>query len=231
MLKRNPEKLHRIKNNSNDWDDIPDDRLNPHQRLAKKTRGIATAANAVTLSGTIIVLDGLMSITSGQKLRGFIEIIVGRSADIADGMIADATDTKSKLGRDFDAGVDGVQLVAAAVVLAHNDIVPAVAAGVMVAQKGADTLGTIAGKINHNEINPTGEAKAGMALLWGGISSFVLAATVERHIPGWTETVLEGIGWAGTMGGAAVKAPATIEYLQVGFGMTEQASSPTDPPA
>ena len=214
---RKPEKLHHLNERQNDWDGLADHELNFWQRVAKKTRGIITAANAVTMAGTVMVMNGLMDISQGNKGLGVAKIGAGRLADVADGEIAHRTGTKGNVGRVLDPTVDMVQLGVALPVLVSSDVMPIAAAAIVGIPKLATALGSATAFVRGQEINVPEEAKLGTAALWAGIGAFCLKAVLERHIPGSAETALEAFGWAGTVGGTAYQLPATKQYVQSGL--------------
>lgn len=98
MSQGKEEKLHRLQSNHNDWDNIKDEDLSRLQRIAKKSHGVITAANAITIAGTVAVINGLSDFADGRKVEGTAKVLVGRLGDIADGAVADKTKTKVDLG-------------------------------------------------------------------------------------------------------------------------------------
>lgn len=225
MTENVSESLHRLQEGRNDWDDIPTAELNFWQKVAKKTVGIVTIGNAITVSGTVLVVNGLYNFVSGNKALGVAEVVAGRGLDVVDGVSADITKTKGKIGRDLDAGVDGVQLLAALPILENVGAIPTTVALAVAISKIVDAAGTFAAKARHREINPTKEGKLGAGALWAGIGAFMLHATLDKHLPGMADNTLEAIGWTGTIGGTVYKIPATIEYVSIGFGRQEEFSS------
>lgn len=230
MSRRSPEKLHRIAENKNDWDGVPDAELNPWQWVAKKTKGILTIGNTITLNGAILFTNGLFDILNGNKLEGSLKLVGGRGCDLADGIAADKTGTKGKIGRDFDPTVDGAELLVGAPVLVYTDMLPTIPAVVMIGSKLIDTVAAAAAKSKGREMNPTEEGKMGAFAIWGGMGSFMVKAVLDHHLPGYVDTILDVAGVAGTVGGTLYKTPATIEYCQVGFGPEPLTHHPsTDP--
>src|SRR5260370_1427998 len=101
-----------------DWEKQPPDSWNVWQRLAARTQGVITPANFVSLAGVAMVITGLVLITVNSVLLGTLLVIIGRMADILDGIVAEMTHTKSPLGELIDATIDKMILLAAIVVLA-----------------------------------------------------------------------------------------------------------------
>ncbi len=217
IFRRSEEQLHRIQDNKNDWDDVPDQDLSTEQRIAKRTKGIATVANAISLFGTYLVVKGVHDVTQGHKLKGFFEIVGGRLCDLADGNYAAKHEVKGRFGRDLDPTLDGVQIVLSSLILAKADVLPPATAALMVGQKMVETAAAVSGKMNNVVINPEGEGKVGTFAQWTGITAFVLESALGDRVPETVGARLEAIGWLGTIGGSAYKAPATAAYVQQGF--------------
>jgi hypothetical protein len=55
-----------------DWERVPETYHNSWQRIAKRTRGIITPGNIVSLAGGVLVGAGLKDIQTGRKTRGVI---------------------------------------------------------------------------------------------------------------------------------------------------------------
>src|SRR3990167_413262 len=106
MSEKVPKNLHRLENNQNDWDRLKPEEMNFWQRVAKKTRGIITAANGITLLSTVLVMNGISDFVNGRKAEGITKVAAGRIGDLVDGAVADKTGTKGKVGRGLDPTVD-----------------------------------------------------------------------------------------------------------------------------
>lgn len=91
-----------------EWETVPLSEQNIHQRIARKTFGIVTVANVVTLAGAETTRRGINIFVQGDYMKGVILIAIGRGADLVDGAIAKKTGTLSKMGAGVDAGSDKV---------------------------------------------------------------------------------------------------------------------------
>ncbi len=224
---RKPENLHHLTEGKNDWDDLSDHELNFWQKVAKKTRGIITAGNAVTIAGTILVMNGFADIASGNKGVGLAKVVSGRTFDIADGEVADMTKTKGNAGRVLDPSVDFVQLMVGLPVLVNSDMLPVTAAAVVAVPKVATAVSSTVGFLRGQNTQVPEEAKLGTFGLWAGIAAFGIRAVFDKQMPGALDNTLEIIGWAGTVGGTAYQLPATKQYLEAGFGPSNPPQPPT----
>jgi len=218
MLRRSEEKMHKIVDGKNDWDLVPNDKLSVLQRLAKRTKGIVTVGNTITVFGFGLAVNGLVDFMNGQRALGTAKVIGGRVCDILDGKAAHKTKTKGSLGRDLDAGLDGAFLLGAVAALEVTGVLPIIPAVAVAGPKVADSFGAFAAKFRGRDINATGESKIGAFGINFGIGSLMLASTVEKHVPGFAEYALQTIGYVGALGGSMLKLSGTKEFLQIGFG-------------
>ncbi len=218
MPRRNPEKLHHLKDGKNDWDGLADHEMNFLQKVAKKTRGIVTAANAITITGTILAMNGLMDIATGDKALGVAKIGAGRLCDVADGEIAELTDTKGNVGRVLDPTVDMVQLGVGLPVLVSSELMPLAAAAIVGAPKAATAVSSVVGFFRGKKPYVPEEAKLGTTAIWTGMGAFAVRAVFDKYLPGAVDVGLETAGWVGTVGGTIYQREATIGYMKSGFG-------------
>ncbi len=91
-----------------EWASVPAARRNYWQRRAAATGGIVTLGNIVILVGLLVSLTGAIALWRQQCLLVAILLILGRSADLLDGWIAEATATKSPLGEAVDTTIDKI---------------------------------------------------------------------------------------------------------------------------
>jgi phosphatidylglycerophosphate synthase len=117
-------KLHRA--SGNDWDDIAPEERNIWQRTASSTNGLVSPSNVITIVGGVLVTAGLVLLARHEIVWLAVTLImIGRAADLADGLVADKTGTKSTVGEAMDATVDKLELVAAVVVIWLASLIPA----------------------------------------------------------------------------------------------------------
>jgi phosphatidylglycerophosphate synthase len=115
--------LHRSDGKS-DWEKLAPAKRNAWQQVAASTNGVVTAANALTVIGLMLVLTGLVLIGAKEYWAGVIIVAAGRLCDVLDGIVAEATGTKSRLGESLDASFDKLALLAVFVVLPIVGIMP-----------------------------------------------------------------------------------------------------------
>ena len=164
-----------------DWDGIPSNNHNGWQRLAARTYGIATPGNAATFIGFTLVLGGCWQLVGGKLWLGLILIFIGRSFDLVDGWLAEATGTKSPLGRGLDALIDKLGSLAALIALLATQLVPTwLLIGIFVLQFVTSLL-SIAFQLEGKPRQPTREGKVGTAIYWVCIFGYVLLAAADVH--------------------------------------------------
>lgn len=162
-----------------DWQKIPASKHNVFQKIAVSTAGYLTPANLITIIGFGIVLYGLAAILDGQYWTGLLLLAFGRLLDVADGIVADKTGTKSPLGEIFDAAADKFEtLFTIAVIIAAGItnlwvvvalIIPQAIIPMLIFYKKRKGIG----------IHPTRAGKLSMALTWAGIVGLLLVKALS----------------------------------------------------
>lgn len=166
--------LHRT-SGTPDWANVKVADRNVFQNMAAATRGIMSPANVITVIGLGIVVYGLVAIMQQQFWTGLVFLAIGRLLDIVDGLVAEATHTKSPLGELFDAVADkiGTLLTIAVLFIAGVAywwvimalIVPQIAITLLILYKKSKGIG----------VHPTRQGKLSMAAAWMGIVGLLLA--------------------------------------------------------
>jgi phosphatidylglycerophosphate synthase len=149
-----------------EWNNLPEEDWNIHQRIAEKTGGWATAANLISLVGAAATAKGMYDFIKGKHGQGLAEIGVGRTLDLADGMAAKRFGTRSKTGAAVDAGADKLLVAGASVALSKAGVIPkryAIATGAQQVRIAAENA-TI--QKAGGEPNPSKDGKHSMAAIW-----------------------------------------------------------------
>lgn len=171
--------LHRT-DNVPQWEKLDPSERNGWQRVAAATKGVVTPANAVTAAGYAVFEWGLRDVRRGNVGAGVAKVVAGRLFDIADGMVAEKTGTKSPLGEAFDATVDKIEAARGLYTFARRGIVPRYVAVSFAAQNAVNTLATFYAKSRDAEIHPSAAGKITTALQWGTVASYGLEATLPE---------------------------------------------------
>lgn len=149
-----------------DWLKIPVSRRNRWQRLAKRTNGIVTPANGVTFVGLGVALAGIIELLARHFWWAIILLAVGRLLDIADGVVADRTGTKSALGEILDATVDKVVTVLTVAALFVAQAAPWWLLGVFILPHIIISIIVIIGRATDLKLHPSRLGKTTMLLAW-----------------------------------------------------------------
>jgi len=96
-----------------DWTLANPERANFWQRLARRTNGLVTLPNLLSVTGLALVLWGVWQIAfDDQWVSGVSFVALGRFLDILDGHVAELTKTKSQLGGTIDVVCDKAAMAA-----------------------------------------------------------------------------------------------------------------------
>ncbi len=215
VFERDAKKLHRVAaGKRNDWQNIPSNKLNAWQRMAARTSGYVTIGNATTLAGFALVCTGLFSFERGDILIGGLQIIVGRFLDYIDGIVADMTQTKSRLGATLDETLDMVALALTLIILVRSETLPVIVAIAIAIPKSCNVLAWVIGKLRRLQGSTTAQSKVATFIIWSGIGIFLLQAS-------WDTPLSIGLtygAWITTLFGALLTAPSSVFYLRTAFG-------------
>jgi phosphatidylglycerophosphate synthase len=177
-------KLHRTSGKP-DWENLTITAMNDWQRLAQRTGGVITPANAITVIGLVLVIIGLLLVAQKHYTAGLVIVIVGRLCDVLDGTIAERTHTKSPLGEALDAGFDKLASLAALWTLATTHIVPWGVAIVILVPNVLNAALTVLAKRRGTDLHPSKYGKLFMAYSWASLFGFVLVVALGHtlHTP------------------------------------------------
>lgn len=172
-------KLHRAGKRA-DWDKLKKRQRNFWQRLAVSTHGILTPGNIISLTGFALVIYGLVMVYRGTIPAGLLAITVGRIFDIADGVLADKTGTKSPLGETVDATIDKIEIVAALPVLVFATILMPWQAIIIFMQHAANVVFTGIAKLQGLTPHASRSGKYATTTQWLAIVLYGIARLSDR---------------------------------------------------
>lgn len=165
--------LHRITGKS-DWEKVVPSKYNFFQKVAASTGGIVSPANIITIIGLGIVVYGLVALMQDAYWVGLGALIVGRLLDIVDGVVAEATQTKSAVGELFDAAADKIGTLLTIVVLVLAAVADWWVILALILPQVLIPLLVFYKKQKGISVHPTRQGKVSMALTWVGIAGLIL---------------------------------------------------------
>ena len=163
------------------WERTPEANRNIWQRVAHSTKGVITPANVVSLTGLALTISGLQDLKKGNKKQASTKIILGRTCDIVDGLVAEHTKTKSPLGEAVDATVDKISMAHGLYVLSETDTLPVIVTASFLAQNVINTVATMVAKKRGMELHPSAEGKITTLLQWASIGGYVLSSVLDQN--------------------------------------------------
>lgn len=165
-----------------DWEKISTSKRTAIQKIAAATGGYATPANLITIIGFGIVLYGLANILNGQYWTGLLLLAFGRLLDVADGIVADKTGTKSPLGEIFDAAADKFETLFTIAAIIVTDITNLWVIVALIIPQAIIPLLIFYKKQKGIGIHPTRAGKVSMALTWVGIVGLLLVKALGEPV-------------------------------------------------
>lgn len=155
-----------------DWNKPGNRRHNRWQRVAKKSKGTLTPGNFISIFGAMIAIYGLFVIAGDETLLGVALLALGRLCDLADGMIAEYTGTKSPLGEMVDAVLDKIVLIAALPLLFAEELVPAFWLIAISLQTILNITFSLLAKVRLAPLHPSREGKLSTLLAWTALIGY-----------------------------------------------------------
>lgn len=168
--------------NTADWEGIDKRSLNRWQKIAAGSNGVLTPGNVISLLGGIAALYGLFIIADGEIVDGLIFLTLGRIADLADGIIADYTKTKSPLGEIVDAGTDKIVIAAALIILGALELIPWIILIFIAAQNIANVISSVLARLRSKRLHPSRLGKLSAAFSWVTIILYPLGDWLRQDI-------------------------------------------------
>jgi len=165
-----------------DWDAIKPADRNTFQKIGAATRSIVTPPNIITIIGLAIVFFGLAQILAEHYWIGLIALAVGRLLDIVDGMVAEATGTKSPTGEIFDAVADKIGTLLTIVVLFAAQIAEPWLIVLLLIPQVLTPLITFYKKQKRINIHPTRQGKLSMATSWVAIVGLLITKAMDGSL-------------------------------------------------
>lgn len=172
-------KLHRALRS--DWSEVPPQQRTVWQRCAASSHGVITPGNLITLIGAILVLRGLYELAHAQLITGIAMLLIGRMADILDGMVADYTKTKSPLGEAVDAATDKVLTILALYVLLDKSLIPIIIGVVMAVHALYNIAVTTVARRLHISLHPSLTGKLSALFEWASVGLYVFCDILEQQ--------------------------------------------------
>lgn len=170
--------LHRAGKHSQ-WANIADAKRNWWQKQAQRTNGLLTPGNLVSLIGALLVASSLVYFLLGSWGWGLVLLLSGRLADVADGIVAARTGTKSPLGEAVDATLDKFALLASLIVFILTGIVPLIAILIIALFNAANAAFSLLAKVRKQRLHPSQIGKITAVFQWLAILLYVSAAVLK----------------------------------------------------
>lgn len=171
-------KLHTAK--KADWEKTTRDSYNRWQKTAAGSHGILTPGNLISLAGGFLALYGLWVILNDDVVTGLVLLTLGRFADLADGIVAEQTKTKSPLGETVDASIDKIVVAATLIILGALELVPWIIIIIVALQNLANVLISIVAKLRDRTIHPSRIGKVSAAFSWVTIILYPLGDWLKQ---------------------------------------------------
>lgn len=199
-----------------DWEQVAPEEWNHYQRRAAETGGWDTPANRETLRGAVVSSIGLALLkhdTGWSSLVGTGLLAFGRSRDLRDGAIAEATGTKSQLGEKLDSGTDTVLLGTLDKILTDQGTLSRAEAGLMLGCAGVKVAAVGIAESGSKELHPNRMGKYSMFAQWSALHLYTASRAAHNLGAKKTGKNLSSLARGLNYAGIGVGIVATGRYL------------------
>lgn len=172
------------------WSNVAEAKRNWWQKQAQRTHGLLTPGNVVSAIGASLVAASLVYFLRGAWGWGLILLLAGRLADVADGVVAARTGTKSPLGEAVDATLDKFALLASLIVFLVTGVVPFLAILLIAAFNAANAAFSLLARMRKQRLHPSHIGKITAVFQWLAILLYVTAAVLESGNMQSAETIV-----------------------------------------
>lgn len=165
--------LHRV-NKKPDWELVDTSSHNGWQRLARHTRGMVTPGNIISVCGAALSLSARSDIQKENYRSATVKLFVGRMMDIADGVVADRTGTKSPVGEAVDASIDKFLTLKIMHAMVDKQLISQREGDTVIAQQGMAVGLSAAAKLLGKEMHPSRPGKEDATAIWAFAGSTLM---------------------------------------------------------
>jgi phosphatidylglycerophosphate synthase len=201
--------LHRAA--GNDWDAVAIAKQNNWQKLARRTNGLVSPGNFITVLGCLLVVTGLVLLLHHKSTwLAVILLMVGRLADLADGLVADWTGTKSPVGEAMDAIIDKIELALVVIVIWLLSLLPTAVFIVFAVHTVSNVVLSTFANYKTERLHPSRSGKLAAAGEWAVIALFVLHYGLSLY--GFWNNLTALVAWGLFAGSALLAIFGSYQY-------------------
>lgn len=185
-------------------------RSNPEKTLSEK---IFTLPNAMTTLGGVLTWRGAERI---DQPSGLAQIIVGRTIDTLDGVVARQTRQESELGATLDAGVDKIVVSKIIYELWRQNAAPRPVLGAIAVFNAVNTCATAAAEYPQPNPNlrPVKTGKLAMAIENAALFAYTAAHVAEKSGRDTLSKHLRALGHAATAAALPFAVHSSVSYIK-----------------
>ena len=182
--------------------------------IATFTRNVLTIPNAMSLAGGKLTWDGAENL---EEVSGLMQVIIGRSIDVADGAVARATGQTSNVGAAVDAVTDKLVTGKLLYEMLKKDAAPKSVIGAIAVLNTINAIAT--GIANYRskhkgETRPTKSGKLAMASETLALFAYAGAHTAEQNDKSELAEILRTIGHTAFIASLPLAAHASYTYVK-----------------
>lgn len=191
-----------------DWLSVSPENRNNWQKVAARTHSVVTPGNVISIVGLLMAGAGFWLIVAEQYWAGLGLLFVGRLLDLADGLAADKTGTKCRLGERIDATTDKLLTVTALLLLPATGVMPWWAAMSLLVVHVIIAVVIVISNLQNRLTHSSVWGKYSMAATWSCLPLFILTAALSGN------TICNVLSYAALAMALCLAVIAFIDYVR-----------------
>lgn len=178
-----------------------------------KREEVLTIPNAITAVGGALTWEGSSNI---EEPSGLAKVVIGRSLDVLDGVVARKTGQTSDFGALLDAGTDKVLTSKILIEMWRKNAAPKSYLATLALVHSANAGATLCANLNNESesTRPTKSGKYALAIETVSLAAYAGACAAEHSGKSELAKTLRKIGYSAAVASLPFAAHASFEYVK-----------------
>lgn len=196
----------------------------------KVAKDIFTIPNLISVTGAALAIHGSKEIDTA---KGLAECVVGRSADVLDGIVARTTGQTSNFGAALDATTDKIVMTKILYEMYKKGLAPKHVLGIVAILNSINAVATGIANLRSDEkaeTRPTKSGKVGLAMETAALVAYAAAELVDKRTdsPKPAE-ILRKLGAGAFAASLPLAVHATRIYIERAINGNAEKENPEEP--
>lgn len=213
-----------------EWEGYANNEQNPFQKVAAATKGIVTIGNVLTGAGYLITKSGYNDMDKGRTGKAMAKVFIGRFFDVADGIAADKTKTKSREGAEADAIADQKLMYDGLELMGRHEVAPSPVVRGFGALAILNAYAAVKGKSEGKKMDTSLSGKLSTFIKWGSLVGYMSSKALAESGKLEKSQKAKKASGALALGAFALGAYASYGYVKQAFELSDGETSEVQEP-